>query len=66
MIEFKRSEENPILMPLSENDWEAEAAFNGCPVRQWQKNSFPLPGGFITADNFRYTDEGIVHRACSK
>jgi len=32
MIEFMRSEENPILMPLSENDWEAEAVFNGCPV----------------------------------
>lgn len=33
MSEFKRSEENPILIPLAENDWEAEAVFNGCPVR---------------------------------
>jgi len=32
MIEFRRSEENPILTPLSENKWEAEAVFNGCPV----------------------------------
>jgi len=33
MSEFRRSEENPILIPLPENDWEAEAVFNGCPVR---------------------------------
>ena len=33
MSEFKRSEENPVLVPLAENDWEAEAVFNGCPVR---------------------------------
>jgi predicted GH43/DUF377 family glycosyl hydrolase len=32
MSEFRRSEENPILIPLTENDWESEAAFNGCPV----------------------------------
>jgi len=32
MIEFRRSEENPILIPLPESDWEAEAVFNGCPV----------------------------------
>jgi predicted GH43/DUF377 family glycosyl hydrolase len=32
MVEFKRSEENPILVPVSDNDWEANAAFNGCPV----------------------------------
>ncbi len=29
---FQRSEENPVLIPLSKNDWEAEAAFNACPV----------------------------------
>jgi predicted GH43/DUF377 family glycosyl hydrolase len=33
MIGFRRSEENPILIPINENDWEAEAVFNGCPVR---------------------------------
>lgn len=32
MIEFKRSYENPILIPNPENDWEGEATFNGCPV----------------------------------
>ncbi|MEK7114979.1 MAG: hypothetical protein AAB847_01310 [Patescibacteria group bacterium] len=32
MFEFKRSEENPILIPKYINDWEAEAVFNGCPV----------------------------------
>jgi len=40
MIEFRRSEENPILIPLSENDWEIEAAFNGCPVRSGRKIHF--------------------------
>ena len=30
MSEFKRSEENPILVPNPEIEWEA--AFNGCPV----------------------------------
>ena len=32
MIEFKRSEENPVLIPNPDNDWEAEATFNGCPI----------------------------------
>jgi predicted GH43/DUF377 family glycosyl hydrolase len=32
MSEFRRSEENPVLLPNEENDWEAEATFNGCPV----------------------------------
>ena len=32
MIEFKRSDENPVLMPNPDNDWEGEATFNGCPV----------------------------------
>ncbi|HXZ95345.1 MAG TPA: hypothetical protein VEG28_05515, partial [Dehalococcoidia bacterium] len=32
MSEFRRSEENPILIPSPESDWEAEATFNGCPV----------------------------------
>jgi predicted GH43/DUF377 family glycosyl hydrolase len=33
MNDIKRFEYNPILMPDSENAWEAEAVFNGCPVR---------------------------------
>lgn len=40
MSEFRRSEENPILIPLTENDWEAEAVFNGCPVRSCRKINF--------------------------
>ena len=32
MIEFKRSEENPVLEPNPDDDWEGEATFNGCPV----------------------------------
>jgi len=32
MSDIKRFEHNPILMPVSENAWEAEAVFNGCPV----------------------------------
>ena len=32
MSEIRRSEENPILIPITENAWEAEATFNGCPV----------------------------------
>jgi len=40
MSEFRRSEENPILIPLTENDWEAEAAFNGCPVLSGGKIHF--------------------------
>ena len=32
MIQFKRSDENPVLMPNPDNDWEGEASFNGCPI----------------------------------
>jgi len=32
MIEFKRSDENPVLIPNPDNDWEGDATFNGCPV----------------------------------
>ena len=32
MSDIKRFEHNPILMPVNENAWEAEAVFNGCPV----------------------------------
>lgn len=32
MSDIRRFEHNPILMPVSENDWEAEAVFNGCPI----------------------------------
>ncbi len=40
MTEIRRSEENPVLIPLSENTWEADGAFNGCPVRDGGKIHF--------------------------
>ena len=32
MLKIKRSDENPILIPNSDNPWEAEATFNACPI----------------------------------
>jgi beta-1,2-mannobiose phosphorylase / 1,2-beta-oligomannan phosphorylase len=32
MIIFKRSDENPVLIPNPDNNWEGEATFNGCPA----------------------------------
>jgi predicted GH43/DUF377 family glycosyl hydrolase len=40
MTEMRRSEENPILIPFSENEWEADGAFNGCPVHDGGKIHF--------------------------
>jgi predicted GH43/DUF377 family glycosyl hydrolase len=37
MNEFKRSDENPVLLPNNENDWEAGATFNGCPIIHSQR-----------------------------
>jgi predicted GH43/DUF377 family glycosyl hydrolase len=37
---MRRSEENPILIPFSENEWEADGAFNGCPVHDGGKIHF--------------------------
>ncbi len=31
---IKRSNENPVLKPLSAHSWEAQAVFNGCPVQK--------------------------------
>jgi len=31
---IKRAEENPILKPISSHSWEANGAFNGCPVQK--------------------------------
>jgi predicted GH43/DUF377 family glycosyl hydrolase len=33
MIEFRRSDENPVLKPNPNNDWEGEATFNGSPIK---------------------------------
>ncbi len=32
MLIFRRSDENPILLPNPDNNWEGEATFNGCSV----------------------------------
>jgi predicted GH43/DUF377 family glycosyl hydrolase len=40
MTEIRRSKENPVLISLSENTWEADGAFNGCPVRDGGKIHF--------------------------
>ena len=40
MFSFKRSEENPILVPSVENEWESKAVFNGCPVAHGHKIHF--------------------------
>jgi len=40
MIYFKRSEENPILIPSRKNVWEEKAVFNGCAVKE--KNKFHM------------------------
>ena len=32
MYTLKRSEDNPILSPLREHNWESAASFNGCPA----------------------------------
>ena len=29
---FKRTPENPILQPVTEEAWESEAVFNPCPA----------------------------------
>jgi len=40
MSEFKRSEDNPVLLPNEDNDWESEATFNGCPIIHSQRIHF--------------------------
>jgi len=40
MTDMRRSEENPVLIPLSENAWEADGAFNGCPAQAGGKIHF--------------------------
>ncbi len=37
MLKIKRSDENPILIPKSDSDWEAEAVFNCSPAAEKEK-----------------------------
>lgn len=32
MFSIERSEENPLITPISEHPWESKATFNGCPL----------------------------------
>ena len=34
---IKRYKKNPILTPSTERSWEAEAVFNGCPIKKGEK-----------------------------
>jgi beta-1,2-mannobiose phosphorylase / 1,2-beta-oligomannan phosphorylase len=40
VVQVRRSEENPILTPIVDNMWEADGAFNGCPVEDESKIHF--------------------------
>jgi len=37
MLQAKRYSQNPILSPSGENNWEAEAVFNCCPIKTGSK-----------------------------
>jgi len=54
MSDFRRSEENPVLLPNEENDWEAEATFNGCPIVHSKRIHF-----FYRAVSSRQNVQGI-------
>ena len=40
MCPFNKSSENPVLKPNTQNEWEAEAAFNCCPVVHSERMHF--------------------------
>jgi len=51
---IKRSDKNPILKPNKNQSWEAEAVFNGCPVKKGNKTylfyrALSLPQYFASA-----------------
>ncbi|PIP86477.1 hypothetical protein COV42_01490 [Candidatus Campbellbacteria bacterium CG11_big_fil_rev_8_21_14_0_20_44_21] len=66
MIILKRREENPILKPNKEQSWEAEAVFNGCPIRKGNKiyllyRALSLPHYHLAAQiQMRVSDIGIA------
>jgi predicted GH43/DUF377 family glycosyl hydrolase len=62
MFEFTRSDENPILIPSSKNDWEAQAAFNGCPVLDRKKIHFLFRASSSTMSSsigYSYSTDGV-------
>lgn len=66
MIILKRSDKNPILKPNKEESWEAEAVFNGCPIRKGNKiyllyRALSLPHYHLTAQTqMMVSDIGIA------
>lgn len=62
MFQFKRSNENPILIPDSKNFWEAEAAFNGCPVVDGKKIHFvyrALSPANTSVVGYSWSEDGV-------
>lgn len=66
MIILKRSDKNPVLKPNKEESWEAEAVFNGCPIKRGKKiyllyRALSLPHYHLTAQTqMRVSDIGIA------
>ncbi len=66
MIILKRSDKNPILKPNEEESWEAEAVFNGCPIKRGNKiyllyRALSLPHYHLTAQTqMMVSDIGIA------
>lgn len=62
----ERSKYNPILKPDRSNSWEAEAVFNGCPIKKGNKiflvyRALSLPHYHISAKNkMMISDIGIA------
>jgi predicted GH43/DUF377 family glycosyl hydrolase len=50
MIQFERSDENPILVPRADEAWEAEGTFNGCPVKDGAVTHFVYRANSATRD----------------
>lgn len=64
MIIVKRSPENPILAPFKDNFWEAEAAYNGCPIETGENfhmvyRALSLPLSF-SGQNIRLSTIGVA------
>lgn len=70
MIQFRRSDDNPVLIPNPDNDWEGEASFNGCPILVrgnvillYRAESLPLMVGDasrrISSIGYAFSNDGL-------
>lgn len=63
---IERSDKNPILAPNKNQSWEAEAVFNGCPIKEGNKifllyRALSLPHYHLSAQNkMIISDVGIA------